>query len=81
MHILLDIASWEFCKIRKENLTFLLGSFMMDFHGIKVVKILLVAITQVAVGPYQLHDSLVSQTISEFGVDKPEGRECTFETC
>ena len=46
---------------------------MVDFHSIEVVKIFLVSITQMTVGSYQLHDTLVSQTISELGVDKPQG--------
>ena len=46
---------------------------MVDFHGIEVVIIFLVSITQMTVGSYQLRDTLISQTITEFGVDKPEG--------
>ena len=68
-----NIASCELCTIRKGDLTFLFVSFMVDFHSIEVVKIFLVSITQMTVGSYQLRDTLISQTITEFGVDKPEG--------
>ena len=56
------------------------GRFMVSFNGVKIVQTFLVSIPQMAIGSYQLHDSLIPKTVSQLCVNKPKGRKCAFET-
>ena len=54
--------------------------FMVGFNGVKIVQTFLVTIPQMAIGSYQLHDSLIPKTVSQLCVNKPKRRKSAFET-
>ena len=56
------------------------GRFMVGFNGVKIVQTFLVTIPQMAIGSYQLHDSLIPKTVSQLCVNKPKRRKSAFET-